>query len=68
PPETSADIINSGVVFAGGMSKVSGLEAYLKKNLRYPFKIVDDAENVSILGAGKLLDDEELLKAIFANT
>ena len=67
-PEISADIINTGVIFAGGMAKIHGLEYYLRKKFRYPFKIVDDAENISILGAGKLLDDEPLLKKILENT
>lgn len=67
PPELSSDIINNGVLFVGGMSKIAGLEYYLKKNFRYPFKIADDAENVSILGGGKLLDDEELLEKILEN-
>lgn len=67
PPDTSADIINNAVIFTGGMSKIAGLESYLKKNFRYPFKIVDDAENVSILGAGKLLDDVNLLERITEN-
>lgn len=68
PPELSGDIINNGVLFAGGMSKIAGLENYLKRTFRYPFKIVDDAENVSILGAGKLLEDPQLLKKILENT
>lgn len=68
PPEISADIINNGILFAGGMSNMNGLESYLKRNLRYPFKIVDDAENVSIMGAGKLLEDVSLLKKIYENT
>ena len=68
PPELSSDIINNGVLFAGGMSKVSGLESYLKRNFKYPFKIVDDAENVSIFGAGKLLEDEELLEKLLENS
>ena len=67
PPDTSADIINNGVIFTGGMSKISGLENYLKKKFRYPFIIVEDAENVSILGAGKLLDDINLLERIEEN-
>lgn len=67
PPEISTDIINTGVIFTGGMSKINGLESYLRKNFKYPFKIVDDAENVSILGAGKLLDDRVLLKKILEN-
>ncbi len=68
PPEISTDIINNGVLFTGGMSKINGLESYLRKNFKYPFKIVEDAENVSILGAGKLLDDKDLLKKILENT
>lgn len=68
PPEISADIINNGVLFCGGMANTAGLENYLKRNLRYPFKIVDDAENVSILGAGKLLEDIDLLEKIYENT
>ena len=68
PPEVAHDIVNNGIIFTGGMSNVSGLEHYLKRNLRYPFRIVEDAENVSIIGAGKLLDDEVLLKKILENT
>lgn len=68
PPEIATDIINNGVLFVGGMSKIAGLDSYLKNNFRYPFKIIEDGENVSILGAGKLLDDSELLKKIYENT
>ena len=67
-PEISQDIINNGVLFAGGMSNISGLEYFLKQRLKFPFKIVDNAENVAILGAGKLLDDVNLLKKIHENT
>ena len=67
PPDTSADIINNGVLFTGGMSKIAGLEDYLKRHFRYPFKIAQDAEHVSILGAGKLLDDTNLLDKITEN-
>ncbi|MBO5021889.1 MAG: rod shape-determining protein [Clostridia bacterium] len=67
PPELSTDIINNGVMFAGGMSNIAGLENFLRKNFKYPFKIVEDAENISILGAGKLLDDPELLETIIQN-
>lgn len=67
PPEITQDIINNGVLFVGGMSKIVGLDNYLKNNFRYPFKIVEDGENVTILGAGKLLDDQDLLAKILEN-
>ncbi len=64
PPEISTDIINNGVIFAGGVSQIAGLDNYLKNKFRFPFSIASDAENVSILGAGKLLDDRTLLEKI----
>ncbi len=67
PPEISTDIINAGVIFAGGVSQIAGLEHYLKTKFRFPFHIVEDAENVTILGAGKLLDDPILLSKIVEN-
>lgn len=66
-PEISTDIINNGVLFCGGMSNITGLDHYLKREFRYPFKILPDAENISIMGAGKLLDDCELLNKIIEN-
>ncbi len=67
PPDISTDIINNGVLFAGGVSQISGLGDYLKKNFRYPVRIVEDGEFTSINGAGKLLDDQELLNKIVEN-
>ncbi len=67
PPEISTDIINNGVIFVGGMSNITGLDHYLKHNFKYPFKILTDCENVSINGAGKLLDDTILLNKIIEN-
>ena len=68
PPEITTDIINNGVLFVGGMSNITGLDYYLKNHFKYPFKIVEDCENVSILGAGKLLDDPQLLEKIYEST
>lgn len=66
PPEISADIIKNGVIFTGGVSKITGLDDFLKRTLTYNFTISDDGENVAILGAGKLLNDEALLKKVLA--
>ncbi len=66
-PEISTEIINSGVMFAGGVSQIAGLNDYLKKHFRFPYYIVDDADNVAILGAGKLLNDQTLLAKIVEN-
>ncbi len=67
PPEISTDVIKSGVIFTGGVSKLFGLEEFLKKNLPYNFIISENPENLAIFGAGKLLNDETLLKIIAKN-
>jgi len=64
PPEIVADIINNKILLVGGCAKMQGLEDYLKKNLKYPVQISEDVDNVTILGAGKLLADHQLLEGI----
>ena len=64
PPEVTADIINNGIVFTGGVANMTGLDEFLKKNLDYPFVIAKNPEDVTILGAGKLLADKELLDLV----
>lgn len=67
PPEVTQDIINNGIIFTGGVANITGLEAFLKKNLSYPFMIAKNPEDVTILGAGKLLADKELLDLVIKN-
>ncbi len=64
PPEIVADIINNKILIVGGCAKMQGLEYYLKKSLPYPVEISEDVDNVTILGAGKLLSDQQLLQGI----
>ena len=67
PPEISADILKNEMYFTGGLAKMAGLDDYLSANLPYPFKIVENPEDVTILGAGKLLNDSSLLNSILKN-
>lgn len=64
PPEIVADIINNKILVVGGSSKIQGLDDYFKKNLSYPVEIFEDMDNATILGAGKLLSDTQLLESI----
>lgn len=67
PPEMVADIINNKILIVGGCARMQGLDDYLKKHLGYPFEISEDVDNVTILGAGKLLSDSQLLSCIIKN-
>lgn len=67
PPEVVTDIINNKILLCGGCAKMQGLEHYLKGNLKYPIHISDDTDYVTILGAGKLLSDQQQLESIIKN-
>lgn len=67
PPEVVADIINNKILIVGGGANLQGLDKYLKKNLKYPVEIYNDVENATILGAGKLIADGQLLQSIIEN-
>lgn len=67
PPEIVADIINNKILVVGGCSKLQGLEAYFKKELGFPVEFSEDPDNTTILGAGKLLSDPQLLSNIIEN-
>lgn len=65
--DVCSDIASEGIYVCGGASKVTGLEMFLKRNLMLNINVLDDAENVSILGAGKLITDKERLNIIIEN-
>lgn len=67
PPEIIEDVINNKVLIVGGCAKMQGLDNYLKKHLDFPVEFAEDLENSTILGAGKLLSDTNLLDNIVKN-
>lgn len=63
-PEIAADIISNGIFISGGVSKIAGIEKYLRKALDIDVKFVEDNENAVILGAGRLLASSSNLQDI----
>jgi len=62
PKEIMAEIYNNGVVFVGGVSKISGLYEYAKKKLDMPIIIDEEPTDSVIIGAGKLLNVKDYTK------
>ena len=65
-PEIVADIINNKILLVGGCSYMQGLEDYLNKHLAYPVERAADVRHATIFGAGKLLNDTQLLENVLA--
>lgn len=64
PPELAADIVDKGVVVAGGGSLIRGLDILLKEATGLPITLAEDPLSAVALGTGKVLSDPKLLKKV----
>jgi rod shape-determining protein MreB len=64
PPELAADIVDKGVVVAGGGSLIKGIDVLLREAIGLPITLAGDALSVVALGAGKVLGDPTLLEKV----
>ena len=64
PPELAADIVDKGVVVAGGGSLIKGLDTLLRESTGLPITLANDALSAVALGSGKALCDINLQKKI----
>ncbi len=64
PPELSADIVDKGIVLAGGGALLKGLDMLLREETGLPVMIADDPLSAVVLGCGKALDEISLLKSV----
>ncbi len=56
PPELAADLIDRGIVMAGGGSLLRGLDKLLAEETGLPVHIADDPLTAVVLGTGQTLD------------
>ena len=67
PPELSADIVDKGIVMAGGGSLLQGLDMLLRERTGLPIIMAEDPLSCVVMGAGKVLDQMELLRTLATN-
>ncbi|MCE5193950.1 MAG: rod shape-determining protein [Nitrospiraceae bacterium] len=67
PPELAADIVDRGIVLAGGGALLKGLDLLIKEETGLPVIVADDPLTAVVRGCGKMLDEIELLKKISIN-
>lgn len=68
PPELSADIVDKGIVLAGGGALLKNLDVLLREETGLPVMIADDALSTVVLGSGKALDEIHLLRSVALQT
>jgi rod shape-determining protein MreB and related proteins len=64
PPELSSDIVDKGIVLAGGGALLTYMDVLLREETGLPVMLAEDPLCCVALGAGKVLDDEDLLHQI----
>ena len=68
PPELSSDIMEKGIILAGGGALIQNLDKLLVDNTGMPVYVAEDPLDCVVKGCGKTLDDIEKLKTVFINS
>ncbi|MBN1574114.1 MAG: rod shape-determining protein [Deltaproteobacteria bacterium] len=64
PPELSSDFVDKGIVISGGGALIKNIDRLLKKETKLPIIIAENPLSVVVLGCGRTLDDQDLLKQV----
>ncbi|MBI5599404.1 MAG: rod shape-determining protein [Deltaproteobacteria bacterium] len=64
PPELAADMVDKGIMLAGGGALLKNLDAMIREETKLPVTIADDPLTCVVKGAGKLLDEIDLLREV----
>ena len=64
PPELAGDIVDRGIVLAGGGALLRNLDVLLREETGLPITIADDPLSAVARGAGKALDELDILKEV----
>lgn len=61
PPELASDIVDRGIVLAGGGALLRGLDSLIKNETALPVIVAEDPLLAVVNGVGKVLDDLDIL-------
>ncbi|MEW6088040.1 MAG: rod shape-determining protein [bacterium] len=64
PPELASDIVDRGIILAGGGALLHGLNILLREETGLPVNIADDPLSCVVLGTGKVLSELNTLRKV----
>jgi rod shape-determining protein MreB len=64
PPELAADLVDKGIVLAGGGALLKNIDTILREETQLPVTIAEEPLHCVVKGAGKVLDEIKLLKEV----
>ncbi len=66
PPELSSDIMDRGIVLAGGGALLRGLDLLISEQTGIPVFVAEDPLSAVVLGTSKVIEDIDKLKGIIS--
>ena len=67
PPELASDIMEKGIVLAGGGALITNLDKLLSEKTNMPVYVAQDPLDCVVKGTGKTLEDLDRLKTVLIN-
>jgi rod shape-determining protein MreB len=64
PPELASDIVERGIILAGGGALLKGIDKILSQETEMPVFVSDDPLSCVALGTGKILEEVSILKRV----
>jgi rod shape-determining protein MreB len=65
PPELAQDLIVNGIHLVGGGSLLAGFDQRIAQETQVEVRVVDAPLEAVVLGAGKCLENFDLLRSVF---
>lgn len=62
PPELSSDLVDRGIMMAGGGALLRNLDVLISKDTGLPVQVAEDPLLSVVIGAGKVLDELDLFR------
>ncbi|MBI4412067.1 MAG: rod shape-determining protein [Deltaproteobacteria bacterium] len=64
PPELAGDVVDKGIVLAGGGALLRGLDKLIHEETGLPVTVAEDPLSCVVIGSGKALDELDVLREI----
>lgn len=64
PPELASDLLDKGIMLAGGGALLKNMDLFLRSIIKLPVNIAEDPMTAVAVGAGKALENLEILKGL----
>ncbi|HET8678560.1 MAG TPA: rod shape-determining protein [bacterium] len=68
PPELAADIVDRGIIMAGGGALLRGIDRLLAEETGMPVSLTDDPLGAVVMGTGRALEELDTLKKVMVSS